>query len=205
MNILLQTKNSLRGLLLRHGPATIKRWIWSKEFASGRWACLESMPNDCVIPYLNTLARGGSILDIGCGPGAIGEAIDPIAYRHYLGVDIADVAIEKARDNNSRSNNVYVQGDMRTFNPSGTYELILFGDSIYYFGFSDAKEILDRYSLYLNENGVFVMRCWVVNDRTRAIVKLIESDYNVTEKQWYTFRDPMLVIVFKPKIWKGQK
>ena len=107
MNILRQTKNSLRGLLHRHGPEAMKRWIWNKEFASGRWACLDSMSDDCVIPYLNTHARGGSILDIGCGPGAIGEAIDPIAYRHYLGVDISDVAIEKARDKSSRSNNVY--------------------------------------------------------------------------------------------------
>ena len=205
MNILRQTKNSLRGLLHRHGPETIKRWMWNKEFASGRWDCLDSMSHDCVIPYLNAHARGGSILDIGCGPGAIGEAIDPNAYRRYLGVDISDVAIVKARDKNSRSNNVYVQGDIRTFNPSGTFDLILFGDSLYYFSFSVAKKILDRYSSYLNEYGVFVMRCWVVNDRTRAIVKLIESDYDVTEKQWYTFCDPMLVIVFKPKSWQGQK
>ena len=203
MNVFCRAKNGLRGLLHRHGTEAMKRWMWNKEFSSGRWMCLDSMSNDCVISHINAHARGGSILDIGCGPGTIGEAIDPAAYRQYLGVDISDVAVEKARKKSSRPNNVYAQGDMRTFKPSGTFDLIFFGDSLYYFSLPSAKEILVRYSSYLNEGGVFVMRCWVATDRSRAIVTLIESDYEVIEKKWYPYREPMLVTVFKPNIGQG--
>jgi SAM-dependent methyltransferase len=159
------------------------------------------MPKDFVLPHLNAHARGGSILDLGCGPGAIGEAIDPTTYRHYLGVDISDVAIEKARGKNSRLNNIYALGDMWTFNPPGTYDLIFFGDSLYNFSFPNGKKILARYSSYLNEGGVFVIRTWVSVDRSRAIIKLIESDYDVIEKRSYAPRrpNPMVVIVFKLK------
>jgi SAM-dependent methyltransferase len=207
LNILHKIKNKLHGLLGRYGPEAIRRWLWNREYASGRWNCLDSMPKDCVLPHLNAHARGGSILDIGCGPGAIGEAIDPTTYRHYLGVDISDVAIEKARAKNSRLNNIYALGDMWRFNPPGTYDLIFFGDSLYNFSFPDEKKILARYSSYLNEGGVFVIRTWVGVDRTyainrtRAIIKLIESDYDVIEKRSYATRRPLplVVIVFKPK------
>jgi 2-polyprenyl-3-methyl-5-hydroxy-6-metoxy-1,4-benzoquinol methylase len=90
-------KNKMNGLLLRHGTEATRRWVWNREYAAGRWNCLDSMPDDCVLPFLNAHAKGGRILDIGCGPGAIGEAIDPLAYQHYLGIDISDVAIEKAQ------------------------------------------------------------------------------------------------------------
>jgi len=206
LNILHKIKNRLHRLLARHGPEAIRRWLWNREYASGRWNCLDSMPNDCVLPHLNAHARGGSILDIGCGPGAIGEAIDPTTYRHYLGVDISDVAIEKARAKNSRLNNIYALGDMWKFNPPGTYDLIFLGDSLYNFSFPEEKKILARYSSYLNESGVFVIRTWVGVDRTRAInrtraiIKLIESDYDVIEKRSYATRPiPLVVIVFKPK------
>jgi SAM-dependent methyltransferase len=162
------------------------------------------MPKDRVLPHLNAHARGSSILDIGCGPGAIGEAINPTTYRHYIGVDISDVAIAKASAKNFRLNNVYAQGDMWTFNPPGTYDLIFFGDSLYNFSFPSGKKILARYSSYLNEGGVFVIRTWVSVDRTRAIIKLIESDYDVIEKRSYGTDatgkpNPLVVIVFKPK------
>jgi SAM-dependent methyltransferase len=194
------TRNKLHGLLLRRGPEAIRRSIWNREYAAGRWKCLDFMPNDCVLPYLNAHSKGGKILDIGCGPGAIGEAIDPLAYRHYFGVDISDVAIEKARARNSRLNNVYTVGDMWTFNPTDTYDLIFFGDSLYNFSFSDGKKILNRYSAYLNKDGVFVIRTWVSLGRARAIVELIESDYGVIEKRSFAFQSPLVVIVFKPKI-----
>jgi len=158
------------------------------------------MPDDCALPYLNAHAKGGRILDIGCGPGAIGEAIDPRSYHDYLGVDISDVAIEKARARSSRPGNLYLAGDMWTFNPAGTYDLIFFGDSLYNFSFSDGKEILERYSAYLKEDGVFVVRTWLSLNRARAIIELIESDYDVIEKRSFAFRSPLIVAVFKPKI-----
>jgi len=199
MDILRRAQNSLRGLLHRYASEGVKRWMWNREYAAGRWVCLDSMSDDCIISHINAEARGGQILDMGCGPGTIGEAIDPSAYGEYLGVDISDVAIEKARCKSNRSQNRYVQGDMLTFQPPHAFDLIVFGDSLYYCSPSSALETLRRYSQFLSQSGMFIMRSWVVGDHTRVIVGLIESEFAVTSKQWYDFQDPMLVIAFRPK------
>jgi SAM-dependent methyltransferase len=196
-----KVRNVVRGLLQRYGTENIKKQLWNHEYSRGRWSCLDSMADDCVYAHIEKHAKNGSILDLGCGPGAVGTELNAAAYHSYSGVDICDVAIEKARsraaDNRRTDKNVYFQSDILSYVPKQCYDVIFFGDSIYYFRWRRIAEILNRYSKYLKQDGVFIVRTWVLSDRHRTIVHNIENDFDVVEKHLY-HESQIVVIAFQP-------
>jgi SAM-dependent methyltransferase len=196
-----KVENALRGLLQRYGTEPIKRRLWNRQYAQGRWKCLDTMATDCVYPHLEGHARNGSILDLGCGPGAVRNELKAEAYCTYTGVDICDLAVEKARSrtvaNRRADKNVYFQSDIFSYVPQQQYDVIFFGDSIYYFPHQQIAEMLERYSNYLKPNGVFIVRSWLLKDRHRTIIHNIESAFDVVEKRLY-HNAALCVIVFGP-------
>jgi len=196
-----KVENALRGLLQRYGTENIKRRLWNRQYEQGRWNCLDAMATDCVYPHLEKYAREGRILDLGCGPGAVGNELNADAYHSYTGVDICDVAVEKAKvrtaENGRAHKNTYFQSDIFAYVPTQQYDVIFFGDSIYYFSQERITEMLARYSQYLERNGVFIVRSWLLKDRHRSIIRNIENMFNVVEKQLY-HKSELCVIVFRP-------
>jgi len=94
-----QTMNPIHALCKRYGPPFLKRKIWDREFSSGKWGTGDLA--DChsaIIPVLEKYARGGNILDLGCGWGKTGLVLDPSTYSEYLGVDISDVAVDRGNE-----------------------------------------------------------------------------------------------------------
>src|SRR5260370_34756182 len=90
-------RNVIRGLLQRYASANVKRYLWDNEYRRGWWNCLDVMADDCLYPSVEKHAKNGSILDLGCGPGTTGNELNAAKYLFYTGVDISDVAIDKAR------------------------------------------------------------------------------------------------------------
>jgi SAM-dependent methyltransferase len=193
-------RTAFRGFLQRFGTEDIKRRLWNREYGRGRWDCLDNMADDYIYPHVEKYARNGSILDLGCGPGAIGNELNDAVYDSYEGVDISDAAIEKARAKNRRTDrNQYFQGDIVSYVPKQRHNVILFGDSIYYFRPRRVAEILDRYSNYLKPDGVFIVRSWLTHHRSRTIVHNIERQFQVQEKQLYhNQRGEIVVLILRP-------
>lgn len=193
-----KVRNALRGLVQRYGTADIKKSLWDREFASGRWDCLDSMAEDCLYSYVEKYAKEGSILDLGCGPGSTGNELNGESYGFYTGVDISDVAIEKARSRTERNHrsakNEYFQSDIHIYVPARSYDVIVFGDSIYYVPEPSHSRMLGRYSDYLNQGGVFIVR---IKGERPAILTMIESQFLVIEKQLHW--DLIWVIVFRQR------
>jgi predicted TPR repeat methyltransferase len=79
------------------------------------------MADDYVYPHVERYAKNGSILGLGCGPGAVGNELNAAAYHFYTGVDISDVAIEKTRirtaQNRRTEKNEYFQSDILSYIP----------------------------------------------------------------------------------------
>src|SRR5580765_8505297 len=92
-----QIRNTLRGLIQRYAPTKIKTRLWDTEFQGDRWDCLDRAPGTCEHPHVEKYARNGSILDVGCGRGSTGNELNALAYQSYTGVDISEVAIERAK------------------------------------------------------------------------------------------------------------
>lgn len=193
-------KNGLRGFVQRNGSAGIKRRVWDAEFASGKWDCLDDMSQDSMNPYIERYANKGVILDLGCGPGATGNELNVDSYQSYTGVDISDVAIEKARartlKNQRETKNTYYQSDICSYVPEHPYDVIVFGDSIYYFTARDVITLLTRYSEYLKDNGVFIAK---IKGPYNNIHSVLEREFSIVEKRYYSKNNEVCVTVFVPK------
>jgi SAM-dependent methyltransferase len=178
-------RNVIRGILLAWGGKRIKEWIWNREFSGGRWDCLKDTAGDCVYKFIEKYCNNGSILDLGCGSGNTGNELDITRYNHYTGIDISGVAIKNAIDRiklgNRGDKNLYYQFDIAKYIPNQKYNVVLFRDSIYYSPVSSIKPLLDRYSSFLKDNGVFIIR---ICDREAygEYVELIESHYKLIER-----------------------
>jgi SAM-dependent methyltransferase len=193
-----KVRNVTRALLQQYGTRAVKRRLWDAEYASGRWRCLESMPGDCVYSVVERYARGGSVLDLGCGPGTTGSELNAASYSQYIGVDISDVAIEKAKRRaescRRTDKNRYLQGDIVTFEPDQKFDLILFGDSLYYVSWAHIQSMLNRYASYLNAGGVFVAR--IYGRRFQKIIDIIERNFEILDRG--RFQDEVFVLTFRP-------
>jgi SAM-dependent methyltransferase len=194
-------QNVMRRLLQAYAPATVKSHLWNREFARGKWACLDSTPDDCIYSFMAKYAERGSVLDLGCGSGSTGNEMAAEVYGDYTGVDISDVALAMARtrsEENGRSGkNRFFQSDLASYAPEQKFDVILFRDSIYYLPQSDIQPALERYSRFLTPSGVFIVRMWDGGDKRRSIVQLIESNFQVVER-FAPGQSKTVVLVFRP-------
>jgi 2-polyprenyl-3-methyl-5-hydroxy-6-metoxy-1,4-benzoquinol methylase len=194
--------NVVRGLVQRYGPQTLKRRLWNAEFSAGRWDCLDNTGQARVHHEIEKYANKGAVLDLGCGWGNISIELNPFAYGFYTGVDISDVVIEKARakaiSTGRADRNEYRQSDILTFVPERQYTVILFGDSIYYIPLAQIIPLLKRYSQYLTNTGVFIVRIFDASGKLRRIVDLIENHFEVVDMNPPEYMTACIV-VFRPR------
>ena len=201
MDLRQHARNRLRGFLQAYGTAGLKKRLWDAEFSGGRWNCLDTTSGDCVYPFVERLAAHRSILDLGCGSGNTGNELDPDAYRMYVGVDISDVAVERARrrsqENGRGHQNRFVQSDILDYAPDQRFKVILFRDSIYYIPHRRIPDVLNRYAKALEETGVFVVRMANGGSKYQPIIDAIESSFEIVAKQVFANPDAV-VMVFRP-------
>src|SRR6202789_1494825 len=96
MNVVSGASLYAEGFFKRYGPSGRKKLSWEGEFASGKWDFIDNTVGDPIYSHLERYVGHGSILDLGCGPGNTAtELASP--YQKYVGVDISEGALEKAR------------------------------------------------------------------------------------------------------------
>ena len=193
-------RNALRGFVERYGPTSFKRVMWNMEFAGGRWNHIDHTAGDCVYPVIEKYAMGQSILDLGCGAGNTSTELPFNAYGEYMGIDISDVAVEKARKRSAETGrsmkNRFSQGDIYSYVPIGRYQVVLFRESLYYFTMSKIKTMLDRYAHFLQEGGVFIVR--MGNIGVDRFIGIIENNYDVIDR--YLSEEPKaIILVFRTR------
>jgi SAM-dependent methyltransferase len=203
MTLIKKGRNRLRAVVQRYGPKFAKRYLWNREFSSGRWDFLDSTADERIQSKLEKFARSGNILDLGCGSGTASVDLPPAAYSTYTGIDISDVAvqkaIERARAAGRADRNEYYQSDIVTYVPTRKFQVIIFGDSIYYIPHDQIDELLNRYSKYLENKGVFVVRIHDESGKHKPILEIINSHFQIVEKDVRaTDGAEVSIVVFQP-------
>ncbi|HEX4074021.1 MAG TPA: class I SAM-dependent methyltransferase [Candidatus Acidoferrales bacterium] len=211
MNISTPNKNKIASFLKSYGPSRIKKLLWDKEFSGGQWDFIDDTTGDCVYENLEKYARNGGILDLGCGPGNTANELNANAYQHYVGVDISEAALEKGRKrtiaNGREGKNIFVQGDFVTYTPLEKFDVILFRESIYHVPMGKIKETLDRFSNYLKDGGVLIVRLFTADKdsggkekpRPMAMIQIMETEFNVIEKNRYEGERHPHVLILKTR------
>jgi 2-polyprenyl-6-hydroxyphenyl methylase/3-demethylubiquinone-9 3-methyltransferase len=200
----------LLGLIKRYGPSKVKKVLWDREFSGGKWSFIDDTEGDCVYQYLHKYLNGGSILDLGCGPGNTATELTAASYTTYVGVDISETALEKARKRSvvagrSRQNS-FAQGDFLSYTPQQQFDVILFRESLYHVPFGKVKTVLARFSQYLKPSGLFIVRMYASSPddgkkkhRPNAMFALIDREFDVVEKRTHPTLGEPTVVVFRPK------
>jgi SAM-dependent methyltransferase len=210
MNIVKRSGNMITSFLKAYGPSNIKKVLWDKEFSGTKWDFIDHTAGDCVYAPLEKYAKNGSILDLGCGPGNTANEVADAAYQRYVGVDISEEALAKARKRTTQTGrdakNRFEQGDFISYEPTGQFDVILFRESMYHVPPGKIKETLDRFSKYLKDGGVFVIRIElsdgtgvVEKPRPAGMVRVMETECDLVERFQYEDKYRPTVLVLKPK------
>jgi SAM-dependent methyltransferase len=209
MYIMQRTLTFARGFLLSYGPMRVKKTVWNKEFSGDKWNFIDDTSGDCVYSHLEKHARGGDILDLGCGPGNTANEVAESAYRTYIGVDISESALAKGvkRTNESgrAGKNSFACSDFLSYMPTRKFDVILFRESMYHVPYGQVLGLLDKYSKYLKSSGVFIVRLYL-GDRTGKIkfrvkrkIDLIKREFDIVEESQYDKPGMPVVLVFRPQ------
>jgi len=211
MNIVDLTANFVVAALKSYGPSGLKKILWDKEFSGTKWDFIDNTVGDCVYPNLEKYAKNGSILDLGCGPGNTANELAATAYESYIGVDISEAALEKARKrtmaNGRESKNAFFRGDFIKYEPNQKFNVILFRESMYHVPMGKIKDTLDHYARFLRNDGVFIVRMGTSDSisggkdkpRPAAMVRIMENEFDVVEKRIYKGVSRPTVLVLRPR------
>jgi SAM-dependent methyltransferase len=208
MSVAQRTLTFINSFLKSYGPANIKRLLWDKEFSGSKWDFIDNTVGDCVYPHLERYLQNGSILDLGCGPGNTANELAATAYQTYVGVDISEAALGKAtrrsKESGRADKNRFVRDDFLNYVPNRQFDVILFRESMYHVPLGKVKTTLDRFSKYLKDGGVLVVRMSTFSARGNskyrpgAMMRVMETEFDVVEKCQHGESGPT-VIVFRPR------
>lgn len=136
----------------------LKRDRWNHQYATGFWEGLkaptENARFDAIVTLIERYKNGGAILEIGCGEGLLQQKLPPAAYERLLGVDLSDVAIERATRQASTQAH-YTVADMEVFEPQDTFDVVVFTESLNYA--RSPVQLLHRYEAFLKPGGVLIV------------------------------------------------
>jgi trans-aconitate methyltransferase len=111
------------------------QYKFDQQFASGKWDGLHSSGElarySIIVGYALHFCKSPAIADLGCGEGILSSRFPNGSYSHIHGVDFSSVAIEKARGIEKESASFQV-ADLNNFLPEGSFDIIVYNESIYY-------------------------------------------------------------------------
>lgn len=133
---------------------------WDKEWSSGAWDYMETVAVErSRVAVIGGVFAGmyappnGSVLDIGCGEGAISDFLLPGQKAHYVGVDLSKEAIKMAKSKR-HSPQKFVHAAAHKFEPTHKFDVVVFSDVLYYV---EHEKVIPQYASYLNPNGILVI------------------------------------------------
>lgn len=140
---------------------------WDAEWGSGTWDYMEKVAversKNAIIGSVliqmyatkYTSDTNTTILDVGCGEGAISDFINAYQKANYVGVDVSREAVAIAKTKRKSSSGLkFVHSSVYDFEPKHHFDVIVFSDVLYYV---DHEKIIKQYIAYLNPNGIMII------------------------------------------------
>jgi len=185
-------------ILKRWGSLRMRSKIWNDEFASGQWNYIDHTVTDPIYGLIEKHSNNGAILDVGCGTGNTSIELKAVKYTKYRGVDISQVAIDKAvsrsLEHGRHHVNSYACADMLSYVPDEKYDLIVFRECLWYVRRPQALAMLRRYAKFLKDQGKFLVSICPPAAQ-RQFAPIIEREFQLIEK--FVEERRGLIVVFR--------
>jgi 2-polyprenyl-3-methyl-5-hydroxy-6-metoxy-1,4-benzoquinol methylase len=133
---------------------------WASSYLGG--TCSNDLRNSISALLIKRLApEATSVLDVGCAGATLAEWLGP-EIKHYCGVDISEVAIERAREVLAQSPRRELEWKAETssveeFKPDRSFDVIVFNEVLYYLPLAKLGAILQAYTRFLTPRGLIVI------------------------------------------------
>jgi 2-polyprenyl-6-hydroxyphenyl methylase/3-demethylubiquinone-9 3-methyltransferase len=185
----------------RRGDIPAPQEAWESEYGEGQWSYLDQLEEigrySLIVGYIKFLKPQGSILDAGCGEGILLQRLSGVPYRRYVGIDIAQTAIDKAAKR-ADGHGVFTQADVQTFVPDETFDTIIFNEVLYYL--KEPLELVQRYEAWLKPGGIFIASLYVKSRRAVTISNRLKDRYQRVDGVTVSAKSAAWIIdVFTPR------
>lgn len=151
-----------------------KRLTWNYKYAIGKWNKMgtEADRYQAIVTYIQkSSVTPPRILDLGCGYGALLEYLPKDAYATYLGVDLSDTAILKARKK-KYPNAIFKVADLHQFKTEEKFDLLVFNEVLYYL--DNRLEVVKQLSLFTTPHAKMIVSLYDVKE---SIVDELAKNY----------------------------
>jgi len=161
--------------LIGYRPQQVAAETWDREYRAGAWDYLAGIENvaglAAVMGYCQHLAPR-TILDAGCGEGLLAAKLKLLAYDAYLGLDISQEAIARARAALGDGRTRFEVADLHGFESGRPFDAVIFNQSLYYL--TAPERVLARYAAMLAPGGHLIISMADMA-RTRVLWPLVEQ------------------------------
>lgn len=196
------TKKSRSPEILGDHGRVIPREVWDRQYRQGVWESLDSIDESghymVIAGYIHHLFVSPTVLDVGCGPGRLGELVEALACKSYLGIDLSPEAIKQAR----RRATTHVRfrvADLNRWNPPRRFSAIVFCESLNYA--ARPASTLARYASALEPEGVLIVSLYRHRNHGR-IWKNVAREFTILDGTTVTNRKQQTwdIKVLRPRL-----
>ncbi|QNN43957.1 class I SAM-dependent methyltransferase [Pedobacter roseus] len=155
---------------------------WNEQYLNGDWDCLASELEECRFAAVrNSIDKHcnqkSKVLDVGCGAGLLLKNAKHSIFDQYIGIDISNVAIERARTN-KKSNIKYICADMENYYSATKFDMIIFNESLYYS--KNPHKLINRYVEFLNKGGYLIFSIFEAKNHLN-LIRGLQKDFPAIE------------------------
>lgn len=144
---------------------------WDAQYARGHWDLLrdpaELARYGSLLAFCQRLTPARTWLDVGCGDGLLRDLLRSPGYDRYVGIDLSEEAIERAR-RSADQRDILVAANAESFEPGETFDAVVLNESLYYLHSPLAQAA--RYLAMTAPGGVMAVSMFD-SRRTRAILR----------------------------------
>ena len=187
---------------------------WDQQWKSGAWDYMDKVAVERskiaiiggVFAHIYT-NNNASVLDMGCGEGAMSDFLSEGQKQRYLGVDLSKEAIVNAKL--KRPKLKFLHSGVYQFVPHHQFDIIVFSDVLYYV---EHEKILQQYSKYLTPSGILILSIFhtteklmyenIFNSARNIYNKIDEVDVSgITRKKAHSNQEEIVKTAFHIEVY----
>lgn len=165
------------------GDVPVARDAWEQQYRGGNWSILAQLDELArymvLVGYLQYLKPNAAVLDVGCGEGLLLRYYRPYGYARYVGVDISETALAKARHGENETT-TFVCADAETYEPTERFDAVVLNGILCYF--YDPIGTAERYAHAIKPDGLLLVCAYVPSRREVATLRALTMRFPAVDE-----------------------